>query len=210
MSQRTALVMHPASALHDTGWRHPEHQGRLPAIIRAIHLSTPELLDRVLQVEAPAAQLEDVLRVHGEAHVERVRRAAEAAELEGTPLDLTADTRVSGASWEAALGSAGASLEATRLVLEGEVGNAFVLCRPPGHHATADAAMGFCLLNNVAIAARRARAAGGVGRILIVDWDAHHGNGTQDLFYHDPNVFYLSFHLSPHYPGTGLAITEWN
>jgi acetoin utilization deacetylase AcuC-like enzyme len=90
-------------------------------------------------------------------------------------------------------------------VLDGEAGTAFAAARPPGHHATADRAMGFCLFNNVAIAARWAQTARGVGRVLIVDWDVHHGNGTQEIFYADPSVYYLSLHQSPHYPGTGAA-----
>jgi acetoin utilization deacetylase AcuC-like enzyme len=110
---------------------------------------------------------------------------------------------VSAASWDAALGAAGAAVRGTELVLAGEAATAFVLTRPPGHHATADRAMGFCLFNNVAVAARWAQAEGGVERVLIVDWDVHHGNGTQDIFYADPSVYYLSLHLSGHYPGSG-------
>ncbi|MFO7894610.1 MAG: histone deacetylase [Longimicrobiales bacterium] len=199
----TALVSHPACALHDTGWNHPEHQGRLPAITRGIYQETPDLLDRWLQVEAPAAAEAEALRVHSEAHVERVRRAVARADASGEPIPLTADTMVSGASWDAALAAMGVALEATRLVLDGEAGTAFALTRPPGHHATPERAMGFCLFNNVAVAARWALDEGGLDRILIVDWDVHHGNGTQDAFYRDPSVFYLSFHLDDHYPGTG-------
>jgi acetoin utilization deacetylase AcuC-like enzyme len=117
-------------------------------------------------------------------------------------MELDSETLVSPASWEAALAAAGCVITATRLVLEGSVPTAFALSRPPGHHATDDVAMGFCLLNNVAIAARWARAQG-VNRIMIVDWDVHHGNGTQDIFYADPSVYYLSLHQHPLYPGTG-------
>jgi acetoin utilization deacetylase AcuC-like enzyme len=202
---RTALVLHPACALHDTGWGHPEHQGRLPAIVSAIERDTPALLHAVLQREAEPASEADVLRVHTRAHLERVRAAAERAAREGEPVFLDADTVVSAASWEAALAAAGCAITGAELVLRGEADTAFALSRPPGHHASADRAMGFCLFNNVAVAARRVQAEWGIERVLIVDWDVHHGNGTQEIFYEDPTVYCLSFHLADHYPGTGSA-----
>ncbi len=205
MPAETALVSHPACALHDTGWNHPEHQGRLPAIVKGLYSRTPELIDRWLQAEAPMATEADVLRVHTPAHVETVRAAVAAAGEAGHSKDLTSDTRVSGASWDAALGASGAAIHATGLVLDGEARTAFALTRPPGHHATPDQAMGFCLFNHMAVAARWAQAERGIGRVLIVDWDVHHGNGTQDIFYDDGSVCFVSFHLSPHYPGTGAA-----
>lgn len=206
MSRRpTAIVSHPACALHDTGWDHPEHQGRLPAITKGIYQQTPALMDHWLQAEAPPAAEADVLRVHTPGHLETVRRAVARAESAGEPVALTADTVVSASSWEAALAAAGVAIHGTRLVVTGAAGTAFALTRPPGHHATADQAMGFCLFNNVAVAARWARSEAGLERVLIVDWDVHHGNGTQDIFYDDPSVHYLSFHLSGHYPGTGHA-----
>ncbi|HWV58491.1 MAG TPA: histone deacetylase, partial [Longimicrobiales bacterium] len=122
-----------------------------------------------------------------------------------TQVSLDADTVVSAASWDAALAAAGCAITAVRLTLGGEVGSAFALSRPPGHHAGADYSMGFCLFNNVAVAARWAQVHHGIGRILIIDWDVHHGNGTQDIFYDDGAVHYLSLHQSPHYPGTGSA-----
>ena len=200
-----AIVSHPACALHDTGWNHPEHQGRLPAITKGIYGETPELLDRWIQAEAPPAEESDVLRVHTDDHLATIRRAVERAASAGQPISLTADTLVSGASWEAALAAAGVTIHGTRLILEGQADTAFGLTRPPGHHATAERAMGFCLFNNVAVAARWAQQEMGVERVLIVDWDVHHGNGTQDIFYADPSVFYLSFHLSGHYPGSGWS-----
>lgn len=203
MPKNTAVVGHPACALHDTGWSHPEHQGRLPAIVKGIYNQTPDLLDRVLQVEAPAASVADILRVHTARHVEAMEAAASEAAEEGHPMDLTPDTRISGASWDAALGAVGAAIHAARLVLDDEARTAFALTRPPGHHATADRAMGFCLFNNAAVAARWAQTERGVDRVMILDWDVHHGNGTQDIFYADGSVFYMSYHLRGHYPGTG-------
>ena len=200
---RTALVSHAACALHDTGWNHPEHQGRLPAITRALYAQTPALLERVVQAEAEAADLGEVLRVHTLDHVERVRTGVDRARQAARPVDLTMDTVVSSASWDAGMGAAGAAVHAARMVLDDEVRTSFALTRPPGHHATASRAMGFCLFNNVAIAARWAQAERDVERVLVVDWDVHHGNGTQDIFYGDGSVYYLSLHLSGHYPGTG-------
>lgn len=199
----TALVMHPDCALHDTGWGHPEHQGRIPAIVNAVYKDTPALIDVMLQREADPATVEDLARVHTAEHVERVRLAVEEAARSREQVALEPDTVVSGASWDAALAAAGCAITATELVLDGKSGTAFAVSRPPGHHATPDRAMGFCLFNNVAIAARWAQARRGVERVLIVDWDVHHGNGTQDIFYADPSVYFLSLHQSPHYPGTG-------
>jgi acetoin utilization deacetylase AcuC-like enzyme len=134
-----------------------------------------------------------------------VRAAAAEAARRGAPVWLDEDTAVSGASWDAALAAAGCAVSAAAAVAAGAPA-AFALARPPGHHATADRAMGFCLFNNVAIAARQLQAHGAARRVLIVDWDAHHGNGTQDLFYEDPSVYVLSMHLgAPHFPGTGGA-----
>jgi acetoin utilization deacetylase AcuC-like enzyme len=156
-------------------------------------------------VEARSATEEEILRVHSPDHVERVRVAADTAMEEERPVPLDSDTLVSPASWDAAVGSSGAVLAAVESVNKGFVRNAFVASRPPGHHATPDQAMGFCLFNHVAVGARYVQDQGIGERVLILDWDVHHGNGTQDIFYEDPTVFYLSLHQSPHFPGTGLA-----
>jgi acetoin utilization deacetylase AcuC-like enzyme len=205
VSWPTALVLHPDCGRHDTGWSHPEHQGRLPAILKAVYEDTPALQSTVLQREGTHAPLDAVLRVHTPAHVSGIEALAlRAAERDG-PIFVQTDTAVSAASYEAALAAAGCARDAVALVMRGEARTAFALSRPPGHHATADVAMGFCLFNNVAIAARALQAEWDVERVLIIDWDVHHGNGTQDIFYLDPTVHYLSFHQSPWYPGTGSA-----
>jgi acetoin utilization deacetylase AcuC-like enzyme len=201
----TALVLHPDCGRHDTGWGHPEHQGRLPAIVQAIYRETPALLDRVLQREGSHASAAQLARVHTPGHIAAVEALARDAERTGSVVRIEADTVVSGASWDAARAAAGCVLDAVALVLAGEAESAFALSRPPGHHALADRAMGFCLFNSVAVAARALQQEHGRTRVLIVDWDVHHGNGTQDVFYDDPSVYYLSLHQSPHYPGTGAA-----
>ena len=199
-----AFVAHPDCGRHDTGWGHPEHQGRLPAIVKAVERDTPALLPFILQREGEPVG-EDVLRLaHTPEHIRTVREAAQASVASGEILKLDPDTAVSPASWEAAVAAAGCVVTATDLVLSGEAEGAFALSRPPGHHAPADRAMGFFLFNSVAIAARHAQRRG-VERVMIVDWDVHHGNGTQDIFYEDPSVYSLSRHLGPHYPGTGAA-----
>jgi acetoin utilization deacetylase AcuC-like enzyme len=199
----TGFYMHPASPLHDTGWGHPEHQGRLRALASAVGRDLLTLHGHVEQREPADASPEQVLRVHTRQHFDAVRAACARAEAEGVIVSIDADTRVSGASWEAALGSAGTAVAAAVSVARGEVANAFVATRPPGHHATPGRAMGFCLFNSVAVAARALQAEGYAERVLVVDWDVHHGNGTQDAFLDDPSIFFLSLHQWPHYPGSG-------
>jgi acetoin utilization deacetylase AcuC-like enzyme len=201
----TGFLLHPAAALHDPGWGHPEHQGRLRALASAVSKDMLTLHGRVAQIDARSASEEELLRVHTEDHLDRIREAVDRALEEERSVPLDSDTLVSGASWDAAAGSSGAVLAAVDAVAGGQVQNAFVASRPPGHHATPSRVLGFCLFNHVAVGARYVldRALG--EKVLIVDWDVHHGNGTQDVFYEDPNVFYLSLHQSPHFPGTGLA-----
>jgi acetoin utilization deacetylase AcuC-like enzyme len=199
----TGFFLHPASPLHDTGWGHPEHQGRLRALAQTVGHDLLVLHGKVEQLEPREADDEDLLRVHTAGHVERMRAACRLARERQTIVSIDADTKVSAATWEAAVGSAGAGIAAADAVVRGRVHTAFVAARPPGHHATPDQAMGFCLVNSVAVVARWLQAHGHAERVLIVDWDVHHGNGTQDAFYVDPTVFFLSLHQSPLYPGTG-------
>jgi acetoin utilization deacetylase AcuC-like enzyme len=201
----TGFLLHPAAALHDTGWGHPEHQGRLRALASAVSRDMLALHGKVVQLEARSATEEDLLRVHSREHVDRVRETVDRAMQEERSIPMDSDTLVSGASWDAAVGSSGAALAAVDAVAEGLVRNAFVASRPPGHHATRSGTLGFCLFNHVAVASRYVLERGVARRVLIVDWDVHHGNGTQEAFYEEPDVFYLSLHQSPHFPGTGLA-----
>jgi acetoin utilization deacetylase AcuC-like enzyme len=201
---RVLLLHHPACEAHDPGPDHPESAGRLPAL-RAALAADPALSAHVEPRRAAPAAVEDLLRVHTPAHVERIRRAVGEAQERGGPAWVDEDTAVSSRSWEAALAAAGCAVDAAEAVAGGAADAAFALARPPGHHASADRAMGFCLFNNVAVAVRRLQARGAAGRVLVVDWDAHHGNGTEDVFREDPSVYFLSLHLSPHFPGTGSA-----
>ncbi len=205
MGIETGFYLHPASPLHDTGWGHPEHQGRMRALASAVGRDMLDLHGRAEQKEGADADVEDLLRVHTRAHVDRVRAACMQAKERRAILSLDEDTKVSPASWEAAIGSAGSAIAAAAAVARGELGSAFVAARPPGHHATPDRAMGFCLFNSIAVVARWLQAHGYAERVLIVDWDVHHGNGTQDVFYEDPSVYFLSLHQWPHWPGSGAA-----
>jgi len=192
-----AFVSHPACLLHSNGPDHPERPERLRAI--RDHLEASGLMRRLLLIESPEpCPTERLLRVHDAAHIERVRRACDRA-----PAMLDPDTFVSAGSWEAALRSAGAALAAADAVIEGRAASTFVATRPPGHHAESDRAMGFCLFNNVAVAARYLQDHHHLARVFIIDWDVHHGNGTQQIFEADDTVFYFSTHQFPFYPGSG-------
>jgi acetoin utilization deacetylase AcuC-like enzyme len=194
----TLLYTHPSFLEHDTGLGHPESADRLRAIDQA--LSQPEFA-ALVRKEAPRADIEQIRRVHTQAHVDRVLKAV--PRIGHAYLD--ADTVISPGSGEAALHAAGAACSAVDAVFAREAGNAFCAVRPPGHHAEADTAMGFCLFNNVAIAAEHARTRHDVKRVAIVDFDVHHGNGTQAAFRNQPEVLYASTHQYPWYPGSGAA-----
>jgi acetoin utilization deacetylase AcuC-like enzyme len=192
----TALVYGDVYLRHLTGPGHPESPERLRAIVSA--LKDRSLWSRLEILEPRPVDLGWVLAVHREEYVRAVREICNAG---GGALD--ADTPLSPASFEVALHAVRGVLDAVDAVNSGRVRNAFCALRPPGHHACPDRGMGFCLFNNVAIAARYAQIQHRLERILIVDWDVHHGNGTQEVFYEDPAVLYFSVHQFPHYPGTG-------
>ena len=192
----TGLYTHAACLGHDTGHGHPERVQRLVAILRLLDDPIYAALDRR---EAPEATIDQLARVHTRAYIDEVFAAIPnmgQAELDG-------DTVLSPGSGAAALHAAGAVAAAVDAVIKGDLKNAFCAVRPPGHHAERDLAMGFCIFNNVAVGAAQALDACGLDRVAIVDFDVHHGNGTQHIFDHDPRVLYASTHQSPLYPGTG-------
>jgi acetoin utilization deacetylase AcuC-like enzyme len=187
------VFFHPACRLHNPGPGHPERPERIEAVLTA--LRAPDMAGAVEWHEARPAARDQIERVHPARYLDELERLARAG---GGALD--ADTVISGASWDAALAAAGVAIDAVELGLAR--GTAFGATRPPGHHALAARAMGFCLVNNVVVAARHAQQLG-AARVLIVDWDVHHGNGTQALVERDSSVCYVSMHQYPWYPGTG-------
>jgi acetoin utilization deacetylase AcuC-like enzyme len=193
---RTAFVYHPIYLEHQTGSGHPECPERLTAILQ--EMEKAGLKEALVNLTPAKCQREHIAAVHTDDLIESIER------LSGPYLHhVDADTVVSEKSFEAALYAAGAGIAAADAIMEGKVDNAFCALRPPGHHAGSNRAMGFCLFNNIAIAARYLRQAHGIGKVLIIDWDVHHGNGTQEIFYEDPTVLYFSSHQYPHYPGAG-------
>ena len=192
----TRVYTHPACLTHDMGMGHPESPARLTAVLAA--LRTPEFaaLD---WAEAPQAEFAQIMRAHPPAYIENMLAAVPERGL----VAVDADTILSPGSGEAALRAAGAVVAAVDDVAKGKVANAFCAVRPPGHHAEAAAAMGFCLFNNVAIGAYHAREVHGLARVAVMDFDVHHGNGTQAIFEQDAKLFYASTHQMPLYPGTG-------
>jgi acetoin utilization deacetylase AcuC-like enzyme len=195
----TALSADPICREHLRGRAHPERPERFDAVIDALRQAGS--MDRMLHLGPRSAVEEELLLCHTPAYLRAARLDVE----EGRHYLSTGDTDIDGRSWDAAVRAAGGVLNAVDAVAAGRARNAFCVARPPGHHATASRGMGFCVLNNVALAARYAQRQHGVERVLIVDWDVHHGNGTQDIFYSDPSVFFFSTHQWPLYPGTGRA-----
>jgi len=196
----TLLLSHPACLNHVTPMGHPERPDRLRAIEHALEDEKFQMLARE---QAPMASLETVALAHPMDYVEQVR---EASPREGM-VRLDGDTTMSPGTFEAVMRAAGGAVQAVDEVMAGRVANAFVATRPPGHHAETATPMGFCLFNNAAIAARHAQKQHGAERVAIVDFDVHHGNGSQDIFWNDPTVMYCSTHQMPLYPGTG-ALSE--
>jgi len=190
------IVRDPLFLEHENGGRHPENASRLRAMNEMLDAFPQK--DCLRDLPARDATREELARVHTDAHIERIRRSAER---KSTTFDL--DTGANEHSYAAAVRAAGGAIAAVEAVVAGGVAGAFAFLRPPGHHAEADRPMGFCLFNNVAVAARHAVQGLGLERVFIVDWDVHHGNGTADTFRDTASVLYFSVHEYPHYPGTG-------
>lgn len=196
---RTAFISHSDCGRHDTGWGHPEHVGRLVAIMRALK-NDFDLFQQLDHVEGRHATVDELALVHDRAYIESVRAICASG---GGRLDV--DTVASEGSWDAATAAAGCVLDAVDMAFDGRATRSFSAVRPPGHHAVRDRSMGFCIFGSVALGAAYARATRGADRVLVVDWDVHHGNGTQALVQDDPGIRFLSMHQWPFYPGTGAA-----
>ena len=199
-SAATALLADPIYKQHLTGAGHPEQPGRYDAVVQA--LEEAGLLEDLQEIDRRAASEEEILLCHTPDYLETVKREVAAA----ARMLSTGDTVISEKSYAVAREAVGGVLQAVDAVVEGRAANAFCVVRPPGHHATPARGMGFCIFNNIAIAARYAQKRHNLERVLIADWDVHHGNGTQDTFYQDGSVLFFSTHQSPWYPGTGK---EW-
>jgi acetoin utilization deacetylase AcuC-like enzyme len=195
----TGLVYHPAYLDHDMGAGHPESPNRLRAILQQLERSGTA--GRLRKIEPRKAEDEWITQIHSPSYVAALNTHQPAS----GRVALDADTSMSPGSLPAAYLAAGGALAAVDAIMRGDVVHAFCAVRPPGHHAETARAMGFCLFNNVAIAARYVQKKYGLSRVLIVDWDVHHGNGTQHSFEQDPSILFFSTHQYPHYPGTGQA-----
>jgi len=194
----THLYTHAACLEHDPGRHHPERPARLAAVLQALE---GEAFEALMRREAPRAAADRLKLVHDPRYVDDLLNAIPAQGV----IHLDPDTAVSPGSGEAALRAAGAVVAGVDAVMAGEADRAFCAVRPPGHHAEADRAMGFCLFNNVAVGALHAMERHGCRRVAVVDFDVHHGNGTQHMFERNPNLMYASSHQFPYYPGTGAA-----
>ncbi len=194
---KTAVVLDPQYLNHETGHDHPERPERIKVLLDLMESCSRE---GIIRVAPRPAEIEEIALVHTDGHI---RRVAESAKWDYFSFD--ADTPVCKRSYEIAKLAVGGTLELLDAIMAGKADNGFALIRPPGHHAERGQAMGFCLFNNVAIGAEYLRKKHGLERILIMDWDVHHGNGTQHIFERDPGVLYISTHQFPYYPGTGAA-----
>lgn len=198
---RTGFAYDDRFLNHDTGEAHPERPERLRAILRGLQAS--DLLRHLVPLPVTRAPDDVLLLSHSQAYIERLHHACAA----GDPFIDTPDSAIGRQSAEIARLAVGAVVAACEAVMSGQIDNAFCAIRPPGHHARHDRSAGFCMLNNIAIAAKRLQAHHRLGRVMILDWDVHHGDGTQDTFYHDGSVLFVSLHEDPRYcyPGTGYA-----
>jgi acetoin utilization deacetylase AcuC-like enzyme len=195
----TLLLHHSSFANHKTAAGHPERPDRYRVVEAA--LGQPQF-DALVRETAEIADLDTTRYVHANRYIDALEAARP---VEGYVYLDGGDTMMEPSTWEVVLRGVGGTLQAVDKVLDGEVQNAFVACRPPGHHAETERAMGFCLFNNISIGARHAQKIHGLNRVAIVDFDVHHGNGTQQIFYSDPSVLYASTHQMPLFPGTGAA-----
>ena len=195
MPHNTAFIYHPDYLNHDTGFGHPERPDRLIACLAELQQS--DAWDKLFHIDPIPATIEQINYAHRPGYCDYIRKHCE------LEIPTTYDTNVVYESFDIALLSTGGVLRAAEAVATKQVKNAFAMVRPPGHHATPGQSMGFCLFNNIAITTRYLQREHGVGKVAIVDWDVHHGNGTQDIFYEDESVFFFSIHQSPLYPGTG-------
>ena len=192
----TLYIIHPAFLAHDTGPGHPERSDRLRAVEKAL---AHDIFAGLTRREAPLSSVDPARLMHDDRYI----AALEAAAPKTGSVHIDGDTLMSPGTWEAALRAVGAAVYATDAVMSGAAQNAFCAVRPPGHHAEAARAYGFCFFNNVAIAAVHARAKDGASRVAVGDFDVHHGNGTQNMFWRDRNLFYASSHQMPLFPGSG-------
>lgn len=197
ITHKTGFAYDPDYIRHDTGPNHPECPERLLTSFSALQAS--DLWTALHPIHPTPATRQQLCYAHAPTYPEYIQRYCD------SEIPLTYDTTVVKASFDVAKCAAGAVLSLADAVVTGEIKNGFAMVRPPGHHATHDRSMGFCLFNNIAIAARYLQRDHGIGKVAIIDWDVHHGNGTHDIFYEDSSVFFFSIHQSPHYPGTGSS-----